>query len=1361
KGPENASSPVGKSWIEENTPELVGKILVSISMEGNIPEFDGYVAQDANTRGGLGAYFGDKLEGLAQIGMHAYGIQPGYTRLIRDGQLYIIDYQKLVDAGIAERVLDANGQPLRFDVYAWDVQRPHADEENPKIPIEVLKINRGGTPDFILLSPVFDFLYNDNKIMRFTQEMVFGKAVYELFSRLTIIPDILHLNEAHTVVAAVQLLAAEKLHNDKRFRKTAIVYTVHTNVEAGLERHHPQSIREAAKIGDQEKPIPDMIKRMIYQVGNIPDEAAGRFLRSGVVDFCYTAAVIADAINGVSDEHALAVDRLFKEMYGKTFPIKSIGVLNGSGFYWKMDALKALEATGAAVTQDQLWQMHEEVKVQQAYAEIKKRTGIDLDPKKPTLWAVRRLVDYKSQYPMLRFLVHLLTAERNESFTRESLRALWLRDIPSLQHIPQLVDQVLDTFFANRTTLNGLGMQVVVGGPEFMPDWVGEFKRWHSLPVFKGKFVYVPRSDARLLKMQAVGADICVNMPRDLEEACGTSDQRTGLNGGVNIALRGAGPVEWVEDFDAATGKGSGFLFGPYTKSGAQGPEKDDPRFYREAPADIFILAERATDIFYNNPDAWKTLMHNSYLRANEKVTAKAMEERYAQRVYPIAIRNRELYLQRRQLESGNEASSPVSNASPSSIIIVCNQNIFRSPILEHYLRAELSGQKARVRSYGVSVSGNNEDIIALVREANQPPSYEGSAIVAILVRRIKEGLRVKLDATDIKTADLILVTNSSLVNIVAAMTGKEGAYKVRLISEFLPVNDSLRGKDIPDLGLVNAVELWHIYQRLNVERIMRSAQRNHAKRGASSPIEPINNSGVNQPTYPNGKVDHGQQARPAVPSVEAADRLELSLEAQEKIAQEQAQKVAGTPAAEHEQASWLYRMIILMARTLFNLKKTDEGKKKIVPAEKSADVQNRASNEQAGTQRQENHHSSSPIQRGYQRKQFNRIQTNAQGGASCSGIMFTMTGSTSASFTSTILSRRATDQLSAPRTTKKATNSPVRFPPTAAPSTAKIRGFGNSSRSLTPRTFATLPESSSIAASRPTTRRPSLFNRASSPVNAVAHPEQKLEGQTNKILGVFSGSAVGWFGAHSDLQVAAFSLVHPWNSPEYIALKIREEQMLLARITQEITGKRKAELFMGAIQAAQAAGEPIDDEQFRLIESFVRASNNDFGAFTALLTRSTDTQLKVIESQIAAAQTAAEQDPFVLCVEKIAHRTNLAIADRKMNAAYLFVKETQKERDALALTGGVVGSAFMAQLAEVERLVIEHLWNRYRLTFSYDSEEERQTKIKAEVLHFERTIDRVIQEQEEAMAGTKSQAVIGIGGWTIATLHTIKRELT
>ena len=628
-----AAARAGKiSWLEKNEPELKGKLIMSLSMEGNIPEFEGYDARDANTKGGLGAYFGDKLEGLAGIGMASIGVQPGYSHIMRGGKKVKVDYHELIKEGIMVPVFTGKDA---ITVRAWD-EDPEArtddeeDQSNPKVKVEVYRINRGGTTDYIIMSKVLDILYTDDRVHRFTQEIVFGKAVYQLMERLKLRPDILHLNEAHTVVAAAQMRA------DEKYNRTAIVYTNHTIVPAGLETFSAGALRTS-------------VLRMMYVIG-IPAGKSERFrsvfLRpDGTVDFCYAATRLADVINGVSLEHAVATRKLFETMYGKEFDVHVAGVLNGSGRTWKSDRLLSFESAGESPDDAQLWDIHEAGK-EEAFDEVERRTGVRLDQSKLTAWAVRRQVDYKSQYPMLRFLAHIMTADRQTSFTREELKALWFRDIPDLAqgYNSGIVDAVLNKMFANGAVekLNGLGMQVVVGGPEYMPYWTEEFKRWSAMEAFRGAFVYVPNSDAKLLKMQAVGADICVTMPRPLEEACGTSDQRTGLNGGVNIAINGAGPVEWIEQYDEVTGRGSGFLIDSYTRQTDNGPEADNIKFYHEAPADIFEKATLASRLYYEPGRAkWRGLMFNSYLRANELVTAEAMERRYARSIYVPAVRKK------------------------------------------------------------------------------------------------------------------------------------------------------------------------------------------------------------------------------------------------------------------------------------------------------------------------------------------------------------------------------------------------------------------------------------------------------------------------------------------------------------------------------------------------------------------------------------------------------------------------------------------------------------------------------------------------------------------------------------------------
>jgi len=688
-------SRIRSSWIARNSRSLVGKKMVTLSMEGNIPELidadsGDTLARDANTKGGLGAYQGDKLEGLSMVGMDAAGIQPMYSHARVGDDLVPVDYSPLLEKGILEEVFTGD-EAITVWAGGEDYMHGRQAEVNVPVQVEVYRINRGGTWVYLLKSDVFDELYTNDRIHRFTQEIVFGKAAYQLLKdKLELAPDILHLNEAHTVVAAAQM----RSDTDNYFDNMSIIYTNHTIVPAGLEKF-------------SEDEVHTNLNRMLYQIG-IPqekaEEYASRFLsqRDGktVVDYCKAAFTLADVVTAVSAEHAVATKQLFERLYPDDFHRyhqEVIPILNGSGTTWKNDEILAMEKTGAKPTGQELWDIHQRNK-EQVYAELAERMARQTlkemgklpepgkpaadqlaeiqghrapvpDVNKPTVWAVRRLVDYKSQYPMLRFLVHVMCADRDTTYTREELWKLWERDIPEiLWHgydddyaynqndsgdwdVNEKAQYILDQLFADSDTVSGLGMQVVLGGPEYEKNWVKEFRNWTSdIPELKGKVFYIPNSDAGLLRMQSTAADICINMPRPLEEACGTSDQRTALNGGVNIALRGAGPVEWMTDYDEDARTGSGFFLGSYTRQTERGVEGDVQGFYRQAPLDIFGKLTACSRLYYDEEHDradWKQLMHNAYMASTygsdgkKAVTSQAMEERYAKDVYPLALRKR------------------------------------------------------------------------------------------------------------------------------------------------------------------------------------------------------------------------------------------------------------------------------------------------------------------------------------------------------------------------------------------------------------------------------------------------------------------------------------------------------------------------------------------------------------------------------------------------------------------------------------------------------------------------------------------------------------------------------------------------
>ena len=601
-------------WIDRNVPSLKEKLVVTVSMEGYIPELHGD-AREANTKGGLGVYFGDKLEGLAGIGIHrAFGCMPLYHKRlaqeIRNGRQAVAYREVSYDDQPVAPLQDADGTPVCLEVWGFDTQNPSREV---RYEAKVFSVNRGGTTLYLFHCPeVFDILYPDQathrngRRHRFLQETVFAQCVTRLFKALQVVPDAMLINEGHVAVAAAIT------RGDPTYEKTAIIYTNHTVVPAGLE------------VFDVSDLAGDDVGRARYIMRFPPHswqwlwqkfivESDGKIL----IDFSKGALEICSAANAVSAEHARVTQALFPGLRRNIVPI-----LNGSGDTWVMESLLDLERRGVTPTADQLVALGREGK-REAFEAIRLRTmamtdaegrhlcpaGVRLDPDKPTLWLARRMVEYKSQYPMLKDIVHVICADRDD----------WVN--------------------TQWGYMKGLGMQVVVSGitPQgaYEEEWIRRFVAWMQRPDLEGRFVYVPGCDTHILRMQAIGADVCLNCPQPNKEACGTSDQRTARNGGLNIAVYSGGPPEYLEDHK------SGMLIGPYINN------KD---FFEFAPRDILDKLATLSDLYHAGlagDTRWAHMKLESYL-ASRKVTAMAMEQRYAY-VYEQAIAERTRNLQQEQ----------------------------------------------------------------------------------------------------------------------------------------------------------------------------------------------------------------------------------------------------------------------------------------------------------------------------------------------------------------------------------------------------------------------------------------------------------------------------------------------------------------------------------------------------------------------------------------------------------------------------------------------------------------------------------------------------------------------------------------
>jgi len=431
--------------------------------------------------------------------------------------------------------------------------------------LNIREINRGGTIVYGLEGQVFDRLYTDDRWQRIQQEIVFGKTAPLLLKKLGIKPDIVWFNESHTAVAA------EAIKEDPYFKGTKILFTIHTPDPAGMERFSEQWFDEL-KI-DRQKYYPI-------------------FVKDGCLDFTKAIMDLADAVNAVSDEHGSVTCEMFSS-HAK----KIIGIRNGSDRdLWLSPRLKE---AGEHISSEKIRTIHQKDK--QDFIDLAEaQTKITLDLHKPLIGLIRRITGYKNQYPILDPIIRAICADRNETV-----------DTPC-------------------GCLKGLGMQVFCAGlasesDERCKGWVKSFKGWMEAPILRGKFVFLEDYYLGLLRKGASGCDIWLSCPWPKWEACGTSDQRTTINGNINVSTRSGGAKEYLQPIDLIAGTGNGLFIEPYD------------------PFTVYQKLATLSDLYYafceSGDNTWVKIMMNAF-ETGKSLDIVPMIEEYRKQIFVPLLNN-------------------------------------------------------------------------------------------------------------------------------------------------------------------------------------------------------------------------------------------------------------------------------------------------------------------------------------------------------------------------------------------------------------------------------------------------------------------------------------------------------------------------------------------------------------------------------------------------------------------------------------------------------------------------------------------------------------------------------------------------
>jgi starch phosphorylase len=372
--------------------------------------------------------------------------------------------------------------------------------EDEEVPLAIYRTDAYDNVPLYLLEPIQKEhrwisrrLYSSDGNDRIAQEIVLGVGGVRALEALGLHVDYHHFNEGHAVFAGLELLrcAREQLchlssttpgsdvHDPALFElarhqvRRKIVFTTHTPIEAGNEKHDLDVLAELAQsLG--------FSRHELMQIGGEPFNMTVAGLR------------LSCRANGVSRIHAEVARGMWRHVRDAA-PICAI--TNGVDPRVWQDARIRDAAQGDS--DEALFAAHRACKTE-LLREIARRGGPRLDEEKLTIGFARRATSYK----------------RGTLVLSDEARIGRLLDEGRVQLV-----------FAGKSHPKD------AGGAAIISELVAFARRYPQSVVF------LPNYDLDLGRLLTRGTDIWLNTPRRPLEACGTSGMKAAMNGVLNFSV--------------------------------------------------------------------------------------------------------------------------------------------------------------------------------------------------------------------------------------------------------------------------------------------------------------------------------------------------------------------------------------------------------------------------------------------------------------------------------------------------------------------------------------------------------------------------------------------------------------------------------------------------------------------------------------------------------------------------------------------------------------------------------------------------------------------------------------------------------
>jgi starch phosphorylase len=492
-------------------------------------------------------------------------------------------------------------------------------------------------------------VYGGDSTTRIMQEILLGIGGMRLLRALGIAPSLFHMNEGHAAFLALELIR-EKLGEGKDFAQALALtkqqchFTTHTPVEAGHDRFSPALMDYA-------------LNKMRTQLNlGIPE-----FMGLGRVDpangeepFCMTVLALkaSRAANGVSELHG----QVSRQMWNGLYPDKKMSevpighITNGVHLlgwmkgpvrrFWRRK-LSAPPPASSALAGDttSFWQRQSAGSWEREInsPEFWKRMTDAEFVSDEELWALRyRLRRELIEFARRRLLLQgqRLTAGDFIAFDQllnpDALTIGFARRFATYKRAPLIFQE-----FENIVKLvndKQRPIQFVFAGKAHPRDDEGKryIQRIIHLSKYselKGSLVFIENYDVHVARQMVSGCDVWLNNPRRPLEASGTSGQKAGCHGCLNLSILDGW---WREGYDGT----NGFAIGPdsHPESVEAQDRVDSENLYR-------TLTEEVIPCFFNRdangiPRQWIQKVRRAMATLVPEYNTWRMVQEYTKKYY-------------------------------------------------------------------------------------------------------------------------------------------------------------------------------------------------------------------------------------------------------------------------------------------------------------------------------------------------------------------------------------------------------------------------------------------------------------------------------------------------------------------------------------------------------------------------------------------------------------------------------------------------------------------------------------------------------------------------------------------------------